>query len=1201
MKNSNSSKPGADKLSARLLNTLPINLILLNARGEVTFFNKAWRKLAKQSGLPEPGLGTPYLSIWEKPGTINPEIRSQIKTNLEDLLRGEKKTFTSEISFFVETQVRSMVLHGHRLSRSAESEILIIHQETVAMESSKQKIRDTGEDVPFALQARASGIWEWDLSTNQIVFSEDSERPLRMDPDMFEPNLQRLLKNLAPKERSAFEDLILTITRKPAPFHHTFQMRIREGERRWFLISGRPVEGAPNGRKKMLGFIVDVTEEEKNKIQLDKNKQWLKSTFEYAPIGIANLNLEGYFIRANPYFCNLIGYSASELTKIRFQDITHPDDREKDLSAWAKLVKGESDTYVTEKRYINKSKQIRWVELSVHLICNQEGQPSYLLSVINDITARKQAEQNLKNRDKILEAVRFAAEQFLRPSRWDRDFNAVLERLGKAARVSRVYVFQNRVDERGELLASLKYEWVDAGIEPQISSPLLQDVPYVGSGFERWKLLMERGEIISGNVQELPRQEQELLRHQKIQSILVVPVYLAEKWWGFLGFDECLRERVWSEAEIESLRTAANILSSAIQRLGYEKALHDSTELYRNLLKTSPDGVVLTDLDTRITEISNQILVFYGGDSAEEIVGRKLEAFVPAEFKEQLRADIRQLLASGTMGGLEYPVLKKTGEFFYGEIYAALLKDLRGSPQGYIITIRDVTKRKQAELQLSRLASVVEQSSDAVLITDLQGNIEYVNRAFEQTSGYSREEVLGKNPRFLKSGSQSRRTYQQLWKTISSGKTWRGTLINKRKNGQQFYEEAIIFPIFDSEGKIINYAAAKRNVTDEKKLEKQLFQAQKMEAIGRLAGGVAHDFNNILTVIQGYGELLYQSVKDQPRECKQLLQIRHAADKAGSLTQQLLAFSRRQVMQSKILSLNDIVSELMKMLQRLIGEDIALSLHLEENLGAVKVDPVQVEQIIMNLAVNARDAMPEGGKLYIETKNVSLDQSFINKHAGAISGQFVRLSITDTGVGMKKEILAHIFEPFFTTKAMGKGTGLGLATVYGIVKQSGGYISVYSEPGEGTTFKIYFPRVDEEIEIREYSEETYPDLSGDETVLVVEDDPSVRDLVTGVLEAYGYNVVVVSDPSTELEKLDWQKLNAQLLITDVIMPQMNGKELARRVREHLPKIRVLFMSGYTVDHLSDQDCTAMGAEFLEKPFHPRELLNRVRRLLNLSG
>jgi PAS domain S-box-containing protein len=509
----------------------------------------------------------------------------------------------------------------------------------------------------------------------------------------------------------------------------------------------------------------------------------------------------------------------------------------------------------------------------------------------------------------------------------------------------------------------------------------------------------------------------------------------------------------------------------------------------------------------------------------------------------------------------------------------------------------DSTQGKLAQAERTLLMTAIEQSGDGIMITDAQGAIQYVNPAFSRVSGYSREEALGKNPRILKSGIHDEAYYRKLWETILGGEIWQDEITNRRSDGSLFPEQMTITPVRDQRGEITHFIAITTEVTERKRLEQQLRQAQKMEAVGRLAGGVAHDFNNLLTIISGYGGLLIEHPSTIEPLRGYANEIRDASSRAASLTRQLLAFSRQQVLAPRVLALNAVVANIEKMLKRLIGEDINLVTCLGESLWPVKADPGQLEQVLLNLAVNARDAMPNGGVLTIETGNVEMDSTSAQAHFPLSPGPYVLLAFSDTGTGMDAETQARIFDPFFTTKEKGKGTGLGLATVYGIVKQSGGYIWVYSEVGKGTTFKIYLPRTEDEVDESGPGQSGVKAQQGTETLLLVEDEDAVRALVRNVLKERGYRVMEASRGQDALDLAEQYWGQIDLLVTDVVMPQMNGRELARRLANVHPHIKVLYISGYTDNAAWYQDGLDSGAAFLQKPFSPEALAHKVREVL----
>ncbi len=547
---------------------------------------------------------------------------------------------------------------------------------------------------------------------------------------------------------------------------------------------------------------------------------------------------------------------------------------------------------------------------------------------------------------------------------------------------------------------------------------------------------------------------------------------------------------------------------------------------------------------------------------------------------------------------IEFRIVRPDGaERWIGHVCQPIL-DENGASMGIRGSNHDITERKQAESERKLLTTAIEQAAETVIITDTQGNIQYVNPAFESITGYTRAEALGQNPRFLKSGQQDAAFYRTLWSTIDGGNTWCGRLINKRKDGTNYTEEAAISPVRNEAGVIVNYVAVKRDVTQELNLEAQLFESQKMESIGRLAGGIAHDFNNLLTIINGYSDLVMQNLAGIDPLREQLTAIRNAGERAAGLTQQLLAFSRRQVIAPTVLNLNDVVTDTEKMLRRLIGEDIELKTILDESLGNVSADAGQLNQVLMNLTVNARDAMPDGGKLTFETSNANIDVSFAFPHSDVLPGRYVLLTVTDTGVGMDRQTLQNIFEPFFTTKKPGTGTGLGLATVYGILKQSKGWIWAESEPGQGTTFKLCFPRVDAPVDITVESKVAdVESLGGAETILVVEDQVEVRQLAVEVLRSYGYQVLEAANGGDALLLCERNSAPIHLMVTDVIMPGMTGRELAQRLQQIRPDTKVLYISGYAAEVIANKGILEHGVAYLPKPFAPNSLARKVREVL----
>ncbi|MCK4894484.1 MAG: response regulator, partial [Calditrichia bacterium] len=549
----------------------------------------------------------------------------------------------------------------------------------------------------------------------------------------------------------------------------------------------------------------------------------------------------------------------------------------------------------------------------------------------------------------------------------------------------------------------------------------------------------------------------------------------------------------------------------------------------------------------------------------------------------------------------ENAVLTRQGEERIIAWNNSLIRDESGDIIGTLSSGQDITGRIVTERELrkseEKYRSFFEDDLTADYITTPEGRLLFCNPAYLDIFGFpTLEEALNYNIQDLYHSSKDR---NKLLTELRKKKRLKNYEMQLQKvDGSPLFVTANVIGKFDEQDNLIEIKGYLFDVTQHKKTEEQFWLAQKMEAIGRLAGGVAHDFNNLLSVINGYSDLAMHRLSKNHMLQKDLSMIFQAGKKAEALTRQLLAFSRRQVMQPRIIDLNILIDDLEKMLKRLIEEDIQLITQKDPDLGAVKADPTQIEQVLLNLAVNSRDAMPQGGKLIIETSNVLLSSDLVHERVTMAAGPYVLIVVTDTGVGMDEQTMANIFEPFFTTKEKGKGTGLGLSTVYGIIKQSGGYIWVYSEPGKGTTFKIYLPQVIEEVEDIVIQRSPPETLKGKETILLVEDDQGVRDVSEMILREFGYQVLKAENGEEALQVIEKNGKEIQLMITDLVMPGMSGKELTDRLSGLENGFKVLYLSGYTDEAIVHHGILDKGINFLAKPFGTEELLRKVREILD---
>ena len=644
----------------------------------------------------------------------------------------------------------------------------------------------------------------------------------------------------------------------------------------------------------------------------------------------------------------------------------------------------------------------------------------------------------------------------------------------------------------------------------------------------------------------------------------------------------------------EGRPAALFFMTDITERKRMEDELRQSEEWYRSLVEDSFDGIFVQKGPKII--FANSRLYEMLGYSEGELEGMDHWLVYHPDYQE-ITCDRATARMRGEQVTPQYEVLlqKKDGSSLFGEISARPVK-VRGE-SGIQVWIRDISGRKRSEEVQKRLATAIEQSIESVMITDRDGIIQYTNPAFEHISGYQKEEVIGRSTRFLKSDRHDSSYYKDQLASIRSGKPWKGRLVSQRKDGQLFYEDVAISPVRDSSGQIVNFVDVGHDVTEQVELQKQLLQSQKMEAVGTLAGGIAHDFNNLLQVVLGYSDFLLSQKQTTDPEYDELRKIYQAGKRGADLVQNLMMFSRKVEPNLRPVNLNDEVVQVQKLLSRTISKTIKINLHLGGDLEFVEADISQVGQILMNLGVNARDAMPDGGTLTIETMNIELYEDYCSTHLEVKPGRYALLTVSDSGHGMDKETLSHIFEPFFSTKEAGKGTGLGLATVFGIVKQHKGHVTCYSEPGHGTTFKIYFPAVQKGKDSETPTIER-PIRGGTETILLVDDEDVLRDLGISILTRFGYEVITAGNGKEALDIYQREGQRISLVILDLIMPEMDGRQCLVEILRVNPNIKVLIASGHSENGATYSHRESGARGFVEKPYNQKILLELVREILD---
>jgi two-component system, cell cycle sensor histidine kinase and response regulator CckA len=656
------------------------------------------------------------------------------------------------------------------------------------------------------------------------------------------------------------------------------------------------------------------------------------------------------------------------------------------------------------------------------------------------------------------------------------------------------------------------------------------------------------------------------------------------------------------EADDACNRKLGRCRSKMSQLEKFAQSLVESEAKAKSILETAVDGIVIIS-SRGIIESFNPAAERIFGWKAREVIGQNVSILMPQPHRSRHDHYIQSYLRTGRnkiIGiGRETLAQRKDGSTFPIELAVSEVKlDDRSIFTGIV---RDITDRRQSASALKvseeRFRILVETMSDGLAVQDAQGHIIYVNPRFCEILGYERHCLIGRLVAELMDIG-SRIVFQN---ELKDRQTHDGDMVElslEKDDGEKIAVRVSAKALVGSEGAVMGSFLVITDITQIKKLQRQLIHSQKMEAVGRLAGGVAHDFNNLLMIIRGYADLVLAGLNKNHPHYNHILQIDQAGKRAEALTRQLLAFSRKQVLQPKVLSLLTTIPGIEQMLLRLIGENITLELKLEESTGLIKADEGQIEQVLFNLVVNARDAMPDGGTLTIESRNVQLDGMYSRMESDIPAGSYVVLTVTDTGIGMDQNTLSQIFEPFFTTKPKGHGTGLGLSTAYGIIKQSGGEITAYSDPGRGTCFKIHLPRIDSALGVQPSGETGPPPACGHETILIVEDEDHVREMIVEALSRCGYRMLSAPDGPTALARYAHGAMQVDLVVTDVMMPKMNGKEFARQFILEQPQAKILYMSGYTDDVILEHGELKPDTQFIHKPFTQGDL---IRKILEIMG
>lgn len=1000
------------------------------------------------------------------------------------------------------------------------------------------------------------GIFQTTIEGNAVSANPALMKMLGYDPS---DDISSVIKNtitdiwVNPDERNRYIQLLEEFG---SVREFECQFKRKDGSLIWVSLSARKTY-ADDGRPINEGFINDITERKQAEQALHSSEEMFRQFAENVRAVIYMIPRtpnESHYV--SPAYEEIWGRSRESLYQnpLSWMEAIHPDDRTDAQARFSRQLLGEPS--VSEYRIVTPDNEVKWIQDRAFPILDKDGRFIRLGGISTDISEQKRHESEIAKTIRALEAS-------------EQRFRDIFEQAA-------VGIVQTSLEGRLVKCNSRFAEIVGYSVD-EIPGMTVQQITWPEDHFAS-NAVIEQMKI--SNPEPLMLEKRYLRKDGSfIWARATVSVQRDEEGHAL--------QIVTLVEDISARKAAERRLANTI------KVLQASEERYSKLIDLSPDAILVER--NRAIHIANRAAIkLFGVSSAEDLIGKKFADFVSPEEREATEELMQRLYSREMQMPLqEMQILDNGGQLLDLEVAASSFYE--NKEMVVQVISHNITHRKKAEAKQAQLIRGIEQVDESIFITDLDGVIIYVNPAFEKVTGYTREEAIGNSTRLLKSGSHSEAFYRVMWDTLLSGETWFGDLVNRRKDGTLYNEVATISPIRDQSGTVVSFVAVNRDMTKEQLLRDQLNQAQKMESMGRLAGGIAHDFNNLLMVIRTYSEMLQGRLAPDDKLRTNAEQILKAVDRGASLTGQMLAFSRKQIISPVVLDLNAVIEDAAKMLRRVIGEDIEFHVALSERLWAIESDPDQIVQILMNLCVNARDAMPRGGTLTIETKNTIVQTESAGNGHGVLPGEYVSLSVTDSGVGIGKEFLKDVFEPFFTTKDVGKGTGLGLATIYGIVKQSGGHVWVESELGHGARFTVYLPKAERTITPTVPGPTSAPQ-GGSETLLVVEDEEPLRKGICELLDSLGYKVISACSGEAALSILGEQD-HIDLLLTDVVMPKMSGRELAQILGKQRPELKIIYMSGYTDDAVLRYGIHELHTAFLQKPFGLAALARKVRETL----
>jgi len=1080
------------------------------------------------------------------------------------------------------------------LARSLDSMRTAVKGQMQALSQSEARF------VQLAKRSRTI-LWEADIDGLYTYVSEVIEDLLGWKPEEVVGRLH--FYDLHPEEgREAFKQKAFAISDRGEDFSNLENpLLTRNGEVVWVDTSGMPIRDAAGKVVGYRGMDVDITHIKRFQDQVRMQTAMITSLLDSTPDLIFFKDQHGVYLGCNPAFAEFAGHPREAIIGRTDADLFDPEIAAgfvaNDRLMLARLAPHRYDEWVTYR------KDGRRVLLDTLKTPYQgaDGAVLGILGISRDITERDRVEHALRQQSQLQAILMELASTYISVPLGlvDPALHQSLARLGRFVGADRAYLFEYNEDMS---VCRNTHEWCAEGIVPVIDS--LQALPMTSLGrmveTHRHGASVEIADVLA--MAEGDPLRDELIR-QEVRSIIMVPLMEAGRCYGFVGFDFVRATHACGEDERRLLQVFAQMLVNVRVRFRVEMAIEQSEEKWRSYIQSAPYGILVCDREGVVLDANDQVGVLLGSRT-EHSVGGNLVDMLATDQRESLSLLMKRLHADGRAEA-ELSLRVEQERIRWVAVSAVRLGDDRN-----LFFLADITARREAvallEMTKQSYLDVINAITEAIYIQNAEGIFIEVNEGAARFYGCGRESLIGQTPLTLAAPGLNNleETQRMSFEVLRTGVPARFDFWAKRANGEVFPKEVVVHKgRFFGEDVLI---ATARDISDKKRLEEererlqvQLMQAQKMESIGRLAGGIAHDFNNMLGVILGNAELALGRVPEDPTLRTELQEIQQAGKRSADLTRKLLAFARRQVTEPRVLNLNETVGGLLSMLRRMIGEHATLVWHPEERDALVKMDPSQIDQVLTNLCINARDAIRTTGTITIETRRVELDDRASLDHAGATPGSYILLSVSDNGCGMDRETLMRLFEPFFTTKPLGQGTGLGLSTVYGIVKQNGGFIEVSSALDQGSRFEVYLPRCPSREDSPEPVAAVEPEavVAGRGTILVVEDEATILHLVRRMLERHGYRVLQATSSAEALERVREQAEGIDLLLTDVVMPDMNGRVLAERIAEIHPSIRCLYMSGYTGDVMDAHGILDHAVNFIRKPFSMQDLLAKVRLVM----